>query len=129
MSATRERKAAAIRRLLDEEGDSVFQNVTGFNQGRYETTAELDDYEALRERAREIKEDAIARLPDLLDELTASIEANGGTVYLAEDAADANRYIREVAEEQDAESLVKSKSMTSEELEVNDALEDAGVDV
>ncbi|MFW5938599.1 MAG: LUD domain-containing protein, partial [Halanaeroarchaeum sp.] len=129
MSSAREEKAAAIRRLLDEEGDNVFDNVTGFNQGRYDTTDDLDDYEALRERAREIKEDAIERLPELVDELTASVEANGGTVYVAEDAADANRYIREVAAETNAESLVKSKSMTSEELEVNEALEAAGVDV
>ncbi|MGM0398143.1 MAG: LUD domain-containing protein [Halobacteriota archaeon] len=129
MSSAREQKAAAIRRLLDEEGDSVFENVTGFNQGRYDSTGELDDYQALREEARQIKEDAIDRLPELIDELTESVEANGGTVYVAEDAADANRYIREVAEESDADSLVKSKSMTSEELEVNDALESAGVDV
>jgi iron-sulfur cluster protein len=129
MSSARENKAAAIRRLLDEEGDNVFENVTGFNQGRYDTTDDLDDYEALRERAREIKEDAIARLPELIDELTESVEANGGTVYLADDAADANQYLREVAEERNADSLVKSKSMTSEELEVNEALEEAGVDV
>ncbi|MFB6081596.1 MAG: LUD domain-containing protein [Halanaeroarchaeum sp.] len=129
MSSAREQKAAAIRRLLETEGDSVFQNVTGFNQGRYDTTGDLDDYEALREQAREIKEDAIERLPELLEELTESVEANGGTVYIAEDEADANRYIQELATERDADSLVKSKSMTSEELEVNDALEDVGVDV
>ncbi|MFW6265873.1 MAG: LUD domain-containing protein, partial [Halanaeroarchaeum sp.] len=129
MSSAREGKAAAIRRLLDEEGDSVFENVTGFNQGRYDSTGDLDDYQALREQARQIKEDAIDRLPELIDELTESVEANGGTVYVAEDDADANRYIREVATERDADSLVKSKSMTSEELEVNDALEAAGVDV
>ncbi|MFB6093811.1 MAG: LUD domain-containing protein [Halanaeroarchaeum sp.] len=129
MSRAREEKAAEIRSLLQEEGENVFENVTGFNQGRYDTTADLDDYEALRERAREIKEDAIDRLPALIDELTESIEARGGTVYVADDAADANRYVQDLAREEDAASLVKSKSMTSEELEVNDALADVGVDV
>ncbi|MFB6069422.1 MAG: LUD domain-containing protein [Halanaeroarchaeum sp.] len=129
MSSARERKAAAIRRLLDEEGDSVFENVTGFNRGRYEATDDLEDYEALRDRARAIKEDAIDRLPELIDDLESSVEANGGTVYVAEDDADANRYIREVAAEAGAESVVKSKSMTSEELEVNDALAAEGIDV
>lgn len=48
-------------------------------------------------------------------------------IYLAEDAADANRYIVEVAE--GAHRLVESKSMTSEEIEVNEHLEAAGIEV
>jgi len=129
MSADRERKAATIRRLLDTEGDSVYENVTGFNEGRYESTADLEDYEQLRDEARTIKEDAIERLPELLSELTAAVEDNGGSVYLAEDEADANQYITRVASAHDAETVVKSKSMTSEELAVNDALEAAGLTV
>ncbi|WP_206731786.1 LUD domain-containing protein [Halorubrum amylolyticum] len=112
------------------EGDAVAENTRGFNEGRYESTGRLDGYEDLKDEARAIKEDAIARLPELIDEVTEAVEANGGTVYLADDAADANRYVREVvADERDADRLVKSKSMTSEEIEVNEALADAGVDV
>ncbi|HET7324525.1 MAG TPA: LUD domain-containing protein, partial [Halococcus sp.] len=85
------------------------------------------EYEDLRTQAREIKEDAIERLPELVETVRESVEANGGAVYLADDAADANQYITEVAG--GADTLVKSKSMTTEEIEVNDALEDAGVDV
>lgn len=122
-------KAAHIRHLLDTEGDSVQANTQIFNQGRYAAVEGLDDYEGLKTRARELKEDAISRLPELIDELTEAVEENGGHVYLASDAEDANRYITEVAERENAQSLVKSKSMTSEEIEVNDALEDAGTDV
>ncbi|MFC4247401.1 LUD domain-containing protein [Natribaculum luteum] len=129
MSEAREEKAAYIRHLLETEGDAVAENTQGFNQGRYESVAELEEYEALKDEARAIKEDAIERLPELIDELTETVEANGGTVYLADDAADANRYIREVAAEKEADCLVKSKSMTSEELEVNEALEADGVEV
>jgi iron-sulfur cluster protein len=125
----RETKAARIRELLATEGDAVAANTRGFNQGRYESTGRLDDYEALKDEARAIKEDAIERLPELIDEVTETVEANGGTVYLADDAADANRYIREVAAERGAERAAKSKSMTSEEIEVNDALEADGVEV
>lgn len=50
-------------------------------------------------------------------------------MYLAEDAADANRYVRDVARSRDAETVVKSKSMTSEEIEINDALEADGIEV
>ncbi len=120
-------KAAHIRRLLDTEGDSVQANTRVFNQGRYAAVEDLEDYEGLKDRARELKEEAISRLPELIDELTEAVEENGGQVYLASDAADANRYITEVAG--DAETLVKSKSMTTEEIECNAALESAGVDV
>lgn len=129
MSTDREQTAAHIRQLLETESDAVQENTRVFNQGRYSSVADLDDYEELKTRAREIKEGAIENLPDLIDELTESVEENGGTVYLADDEADANRYIEAVVEEEDADSLVKSKSMTSEEIEVNDYLESAGVDV
>ncbi|MFC7078881.1 LUD domain-containing protein [Halorussus caseinilyticus] len=129
MSSDRSAKAAEIRRLLAEEGDSVAANTRGFNEGRYESVARLDDYEELKSEARAIKEDAIERLPDLIAQVRESVEENGGTVYLADDAADANRYVAEVCDREDAETLVKSKSMTSEEIEVNDALREAGVEV
>ncbi|WP_432508506.1 LUD domain-containing protein [Halorubrum ezzemoulense] len=127
MSAeNRRRKAEHIRHILDTEGDSVQQNTRVFNEGRYESTGDLDDYERLKDEAQAIKEDAIERLPELIDEVTEAVEANGGTVYLADDAADANRYITEVV---DGRTAVKSKSMTSEEIEVNEALEADGADV
>ncbi|ELZ43555.1 4Fe-4S binding protein [Halorubrum saccharovorum DSM 1137] len=123
-------KADRIRELMATEGDAVAENTRGFNEGRIESTGRLDDYEELKGDAREIKEDAIGRLPELIDRVKESVEANGGTVYLADDAADANRYIAELtAEERDADRLVKSKSMTSEEIEVNEALEEEGVEV
>ncbi|MDG5757999.1 LUD domain-containing protein [Natronococcus sp. A-GB1] len=125
----RRAKAARIRHLLETEGDAVEANTAGFNRGRYEAVADLESYEELKGEARGIKEDAIERLPELLEQVTQTVEANGGTVYLADDAADANRYIREIAAEKEADRVVKSKSMTSEELEVNDALEGDGVDV
>ncbi|KAB1196110.1 MULTISPECIES: LUD domain-containing protein [Haloferax] len=129
MSKSREAKAAKIRQLIETEGDAVNTSTRGFNEGRYEAVQSLDDYEGLKADARAIKEDAIERLPDLLDQLRETIEANGGTMYIAEDAADANRYVREVCEDNDAERVVKSKSMTSEEIEVNDELQSADIDV
>jgi iron-sulfur cluster protein len=122
-------RAEAIRRTMEEDGDAVHANVTNLNRNRYDAMASLDGSDELRRRARKIKEDAISRLPELVDRVTESVEANGGTVYLADDAADANRYVQQVAADRDAETAVKSKSMTTEELELNDALADAGVDV
>ncbi|MGM0604834.1 MAG: LUD domain-containing protein [Halobacteriota archaeon] len=128
-SAAKSETAARIRYLMDTEGDAVAQNTRGFNAGRYESVEDLHAYEELKDEARAIKVDAIDRLPELLDTLTESVESNGGTVYVADDAADANRYIREVVTAKNADRLVKSKSMTTEELEVNEALEADGVEV
>ncbi|MFC6954700.1 LUD domain-containing protein [Halorubellus litoreus] len=121
--------ADEIRTLMRTEGAAVAENTQGFNHGRYESVADLEDYEGLKERARAIKADAIDRLPTLIEELTESVEANGGTVYVADDAADANEYIRTVVDDREADRVVKSKSMTSEEIEVNDALAADDVDV
>ena len=120
-------KATAIRQLMQTEGAAVAQNTRGFNDGRYESVGRLDDYEALKARAREIKEEAIERLPALIEQVREQVEGRGGTVYVADDAADANRYIADVA--RGADRLVKSKSMTSEEIEVNEHLEAAGIEV
>ncbi|WP_227132281.1 LUD domain-containing protein [Halorubellus salinus] len=129
MSSKRDSKAAHIRHIMETEGEAVGTNTRGFNAGRYESVAKLEDYEALKEEARAIKADAIERLPELVEELTETVAENGGTVYVADDAADANQYIAEVCAENEADRLVKSKSMTSEEIEVNERLERDGVDV
>jgi len=122
-------KREEYERLIRTEGASVRENTQGFNQGRYESVAKLDDYEGLKAEARAIKEDAIERLPELIEGLRESVESNGGTLYLADDAADANEYIREVVADREADRVVKSKSMTTEEIEVNEVLEADGVDV
>lgn len=128
MSESRADKAAHIKHILETEGEAVQGNTQGFNRARYDAVDELPEYETLKEQTRAIKEDAIEQLPDLVEQLRESVEANGGHLYLADDAEDANRYITEEVTSP-GETVVKSKSMTTEELEVNDALEAADVDV
>ncbi|NGM70362.1 LUD domain-containing protein [Natronolimnobius sp. AArcel1] len=131
MTTDHDNKAAELRHLIETEGETIEQNTKLNNRRRYEAINEIGDerHEALRTHARSIKEDAIERLPELIEQLRSSVEANGGTVYVAQDEADANRYIEQVADDVDASSLVKSKSMTTEELDLNAHLEDSGVDV
>ena len=129
MSRARRRKAEQIRHLLESEGDTVQENLAPFNDQRYAVIEEFDRYEELRSEARRLQEEAIDQLPSLIDRVTESVAANGGQVYVAETEADANRYIRAVVDDRDADTLVKSKSMTTEEIEVNEHLEAAGVDV
>lgn len=126
---SRRQRARRISELLREEGPNVRDGTKEFNAARYAATEDLEGYEALKDRARTIKEEAIADLPQLIEQLRASVESNGGHVYLADSPADANRYIERVAEEHQAETVVKSKSMTTEELDLNDHLAANEIDV
>jgi len=125
----REATAAHIRDLLATESEAVRDNAGLLNANRRAATEIHEDHERLRSEARAIKEDAIERLPELIDAVRSAVAENGGEVYLAEDAADANDYVAEVCADHDADSVVKSKSMTTEEIEVNDRLERDGVAV
>ena len=86
------------------------------------------DWEALRERGREIRDDAIANLPELIDTLEARVTAAGGRVHRAGTAAEACAQVVAICRERGATSAVKSKSMLTEEIGLNDALAAAGID-
>jgi L-lactate utilization protein LutB len=86
-----------------------------------ETRAEFPAYEAERDRARMIKQDAIGRLEELVSTLKALLEANGCKVFLAQDAEQAREYIVGVARGC-GKRVAKGKSMTTEEIELNPAL-------
>src|SRR5271155_4148063 len=91
--------------------------------------AEFPAYDSERDTARRIKEEALAHLDELLIELKHKLEANGCKVFVARDAAEARDYILRVARETGARKVVKGKSMTTEEIELNPALEAAGLEV
>jgi len=118
-------RAREIRHVLETEGATVHENMIEDNAKRYEAFADVPEYGDLKAEARAAKENAIERLPELVETVTEAVESRGGNVYVAEDAADANDYIADVVDG----TVVKSKSMTTEELEVNDAIEAAGHDV
>ncbi|WP_331233322.1 LUD domain-containing protein [Natronorarus salvus] len=126
----RRAKRERIRGLIESEGETVAKNTRHLNESRYAAIEELGEaHEELRTLARDIKEESIERLPELIETLTESVEGNGGEVYVASDAADANEYVRSVCRDAGAEVVVKSKSMTTEEIEVNEALESIGCEV
>jgi len=90
--------------------------------------AAAPDWEELRERARQIKEHTITHLDFYLEQLVAKVSALGGKVYWAETGDDVCRYIVELARDRGVKSVVKSKSMTTEEIGLNPALSAAGVE-
>ena len=91
--------------------------------------AEFPAYNEERDRARKIKQDAIARLDELLLELKRKLEAKNCVVFFAADATEASRYIADLARAKGVKLAVKGKSMTTEEIELNPALKQAGVEV
>lgn len=85
--------------------------------------------QTLRRQAAAIKRHALNQLPELLEQAEANMQANGIQVLWAVDAAEANRHVLEIAQRHDVHSVVKSKSMVTEEVGLNQALEAANVDV
>jgi iron-sulfur cluster protein len=126
---SRRARADRIREVMEREGETVGEHARTVNQLADYTTGQFAEYEPLRERARAIKEESIEELPALIDAVTEAVEENGGHVHLASDAEAANEYVREVVEVADGNRVVKSKSMTTEELELNDHLAAADADV
>src|ERR687895_127190 len=83
--------------------------------------------EALREQGRQIRTRTIADLDRHLSAFTDALEACGGHVAFCRTAEEANAYVADVCRRVGARLAVKSKSMVSEEIRLNDALEQAGV--
>jgi L-lactate dehydrogenase complex protein LldF len=86
-------------------------------------------WETWRRQARASKAEAVARLDELLEELERAVTAWGGRVLRARDAAQARRLILDVAREHGVETVVKAKSMTTEEIGLNPALAAGGLRV
>lgn len=122
----RERTAAAV---ADEQlRANLRATAASWTAGREKMVAE-HGFDQMRERAREIRRGNIRQLPELLDRLEERVRANGGVVYRAADRDAATGYVVDLARAHDAKLVAKSKSMATEEIKLNEALEAAGVRV
>ena len=83
----------------------------------------LPDYQLLRTRAHEIKKHTIENLDRYLDEFAINVEAHGGTVVYCKDAVEVADFVLALAKDRGARLIVKSKSMTTEEIDLNERLE------
>jgi L-lactate dehydrogenase complex protein LldF len=94
---------------------------------RASVVAEVDEWEALRDAGRQIKQSAMHRLDEVLVELEASVTAAGGTVHWARDAAEANAIVLGLVRATGSDEVIKVKSMATDEIGLNDALGLAGI--
>jgi L-lactate dehydrogenase complex protein LldF len=94
---------------------------------RARAVAELPDWEALRDAGAAIKARAMATLPEQLERLEESVTRAGGVVHWARDGAEANAIVASVARSHGAREVVKVKSITTDEIGLNDALAAEGI--
>ncbi|MGY1601470.1 LutB/LldF family L-lactate oxidation iron-sulfur protein [Geodermatophilus sp. SYSU D00815] len=94
---------------------------------RAAVVGEVPDWAQLREAGRAIKAATMARLDEHLEELERQVTARGGTVHWARDANEANAIVLELVRATGADEVVKVKSMATQEIGLNEALEAAGI--
>ncbi len=131
MRVRSERYAEEARRTL-QETPGVRASVTGatisFDGHRRRAWAEID-VEAWRAWAEGVKSNLLTHLDDYLEEAERALVRNGARVHWAVGEGDVHRILGEIVERHAVTRVVKSKSMLSEELEVNPCLEGLGVEV
>ena len=96
---------------------------------RAAAVAEVPDWEHLRDAGSAIKAATMARLPELLEQLEAKVTECGGVVHWARDASEANTIVRGLVAGTGSREVVKVKSMATQEIGLNEALEADGVTV
>ena len=123
-------KENARAALADTQLRGALKNATSlFGERRKSAAASLPNWEDLRSQARAIKDDVLSHLDRYLEKFVSEAEARGAKIHWARDAAEANAIICKLTAERQARIVVKSKSMTTEETHLNDALEAAGLQV
>jgi L-lactate dehydrogenase complex protein LldF len=106
---------SATGRLKDKRTESV-------------ADAAMPDYQELRTQANALKKHAIENLDYYLEEFERNVEAHGGKVVYCKDGTEVSDFVLGLAKERGLSLIVKSKSMTSEEVDLNERLEHHGLE-
>jgi L-lactate dehydrogenase complex protein LldF len=122
-------RALAKAMLEDPHRQGAIDAATDrLRKGRESAWADLENTDALRDRAHAIRMEVIDNLDRYVDEFRRAVEAQGGLVHLAADDVDACAYVTDLCRRRRAKLAVKAKSMLSEEIRLNQSLEGAGVE-
>lgn len=100
-----------------------------FRSRRADAAEELGNWEDWRSLGEEIRTHTLQNIDYYLQQLSDNVSKRGGHVFFAETAEDANNYIKEVVKRKNAKKVVKAKSMVTEEIGLNKALEEVGAEV
>ncbi|MHB2167206.1 LutB/LldF family L-lactate oxidation iron-sulfur protein [Alsobacter sp. R-9] len=121
-------KQNASRALIDEPLQKAMSNVrVNFIERRRAAAEKLPEFEALRDSARDIKNHTLENLDLYLERWEEKVTAAGGHVHWARTAEDARAAVLDICRRVGAKTVTKGKSMISEEIALNAALEAAGI--
>ena len=122
-------KQVAAAALNDQKIQANLRGLyTGFHRAR-ETAAEATPgWDEMRDRGQAIKTHTMANLDYYLELVEKNVTSAGGNVFFAAKAEDAVRYILDLARSRGANTVIKGKSMLSEEMSLNDRLAEEGVE-
>ncbi|HUX10636.1 MAG TPA: LutB/LldF family L-lactate oxidation iron-sulfur protein [Terriglobia bacterium] len=95
---------------------------------RLQAIGQVPGFEPLRDRARELKREVMDHLDHYLAQFADNVERQGGKVHWARTGEEACEIVKEIVRNAGAQEVVKGKSMVGEEIELNHALEAAGID-
>ena len=128
-----ETAASFIAKSTIKAADLEHRRKINFNISKYNAVvpigkSQFTDVNITRERAKNIKWEAIEHLDTYLLEFEQKITARGATVIWANDSAEALEAIGKICKEKNCKTLVKSKSMVTEEIHLNDFLEANGIE-
>lgn len=113
--------------------DPVHRKTINFNIGKYDKAVingkrQFKNPELARKRAAILKHRSIENLDKLLNQFETNFERNGGKVIWAQTAEEAISEILKLTAKHEIKIMVKSKSMITEEIELNDAMEKSGIE-
>lgn len=121
-------KDNVTRALVDPQLQKAMGHVrAGFIDKRQAAMDRLPEFDALRDRAKEIKDHALAHLDLYLERYEERVTAAGGHVHWARDAEEARRIVLDICRKVGAKTVTKGKSMISEEIAINAHLEANGL--
>jgi L-lactate dehydrogenase complex protein LldF len=101
----------------------------GLREKKLKATESLGNWEQWRFLGEEIRQHTLNNLDYYLNQLSENVQKNGGNIYFAETAEDAREYVKNIIKTKNAKKVVKSKSMVTEEISLNEAIEEVGCEV
>jgi L-lactate dehydrogenase complex protein LldF len=123
-------RASATKLTADLRHRALIRtSLKGYEKNRDEKRARFQSWESARQGAAETKWEAINHLDSYLSKFADNLAKRGTKVFWASTAEDARNYILNLAREKQAKTIIKSKTMTSEEIHLNEALAKAGYEV
>jgi L-lactate dehydrogenase complex protein LldF len=119
----------AARKALQNSGlrGNLGRATATIRAKRAAVVGEVPDWQQLREAGRDLKVATMARLDGYLEQLEEQVTARGGVVHWARDANEANAIVVDLVRRTGSDEVVKVKSMATQEIGLNEALEAAGI--